>query len=75
MAEIAKKIKIYYYKEQEYVVREGQVGNDFYMILSGQVQILKNKKSLTGTSIEVNTGLINQNGSFGEMALFDEAPR
>ena len=40
---IAKKVYIEFYTEREYIVREGQFGTEFYIILSGQVEILKSK--------------------------------
>jgi CRP-like cAMP-binding protein len=49
------------------IVREGDVGGvGFYLILDGQVEVRKGKKSLAKLKV---------GEFFGEMALLDEAPR
>lgn len=59
-------------KEREFeagraIVREGDVGGlGFYLILAGQVEVRKGKKSLAKLGV---------GEFFGEMALLDEAPR
>ena len=72
--QIAKKIGIEFFAEREYIIREGTIGNEFYIILSGQVEILKSKK-VGGLQTDETMGVINSNGSFGELALFDDKPR
>lgn len=49
---------------------EYEPGNDFYMILSGQVKILKT----VGNSIKT-LDIINSGDIFGEMSLLDSQPR
>lgn len=53
------------------MIKEGDVGTEFFIVLSGQVEILKSKEVM-GQMTDESMGVINQNGSFGELALFDD---
>ena len=48
------------------IITEGDVGDEFYVVLSGEVDILKNKEVLTTLAAGVH---------LGEMAMIDNAPR
>lgn len=55
------------YEEGEYLFREGDIGYNAYVIISGSVEIfrmLKNKEKITYTILESGS-------NFGEMALFE----
>jgi CRP-like cAMP-binding protein len=52
------------------IIREGDSGDSFYLIETGQVGIWK--KTATGS---VMLGQIGPGGIFGEMALIDDRPR
>jgi len=56
----------YRYKPGQEIVAEGRVGDGFYIVLDGKVEVLKGKRVLATLS----------NGQFfGEMSLIDEQPR
>jgi len=57
--EMARKIRIAYYPERDYVLRQGDYGSEFFMVLSGQVQMLKDKKGPGGQMVEEPIGFIN----------------
>ncbi len=54
------------YKAGDTIVRQGEVGVGFFLILQGQVEVRSNGKVLATLS----TG-----GFFGEMSLIDDQPR
>lgn len=65
-----------YFKRQrcaagELIFREGGVADAFYVVLSGQVQIVKG-----GTSAQSRLmAILNPGDFFGEMGLVEQAPR
>lgn len=62
MSEVIRK-----YRDGEYIVREGEFGNEMYMIISGKVKIVKEKEGVETVLAHLGGGEI-----FGEMALFEE---
>ena len=50
----------------EVIIKEGQTGSTFYVILSGMVEVLKRK----GTR-DIVIGILGPNEFFGEMSLID----
>ncbi len=55
----------------EDVIREGEAGETMYMIISGQVSVIKNK----GEGEEIELDRIKPGDYFGEMALFEDQVR
>lgn len=58
------------YKDGEIICREGDEGNNMYVIQSGKVEVIK--KSPEG---EVTLTTLKGGDFFGEMSLFDHLPR
>ncbi|VEV55926.1 cGMP-dependent protein kinase, putative [Plasmodium vinckei vinckei] len=54
------------YEEGDYVIQEGEVGSRFYIIKTGEVEIVKNNKRLR---------TLGKNDYFGERALIYDEPR
>ena len=63
---LAREVKVRYIEPQEFVVRRGEGGLGFYLILAGEVDVRKGSRSLA----KLGAGQF-----FGEMALFDSQPR
>jgi CRP-like cAMP-binding protein len=61
------------YMAGEVVVREGEPGNELYVMLEGEAQAFKNHG--TPEEIELTTMSPTGVGYFGEIAIFDSAPR
>jgi len=59
------------YLSGEVVVREGDRGDDLYVLMEGEVQVLKNH----GTPQQVLLNTLAPVSYFGEMAILDNAPR
>jgi len=55
----------------EAVFREGEAGTELFVVLSGRVRI---SKRVPGVGEEA-LSILDPGGYFGEMALFDDAPR
>jgi len=58
------------YKPGDYIIKEGEYGNDAYVIVSGEVEIAKNIK---GEEKVLN--VLEKSDYFGEMAIIEEDHR
>ena len=56
-----------FYKEDEFIVRQGEQGSTFYIITSGTVDAIEKKKGEVNFIREMKSG-----EWFGEKALFNE---
>jgi len=57
--------------KDEIVVREGELGDTMFLIISGEVSVIRNYEAQDETVIAT----IGQDDYFGEMALFEDKPR
>ena len=57
--------------KDEIVVKEGELGDTMFLIISGEVSVIRNY----GASDETVIAAIGQDDYFGEMALFEDKPR
>ena len=61
-----------HYNKGEYIFRQGDPGNDFYIIERGEVEVIRE----TETSDQKETiGILGKGDFFGEMALINDNPR
>jgi CRP-like cAMP-binding protein len=58
------------YKDGEVIVRQGEVGECMYVIVSGKAEVLDQ-----GGGKEVRLALLGPRDSFGELAIFDRERR
>ena len=58
------------YRNGEMIVRQGEVGNCMYVIQSGKAEVLR---ELDGNNVRL--AVLEENGFFGEMAIFDHEVR
>jgi len=61
------------YSAGDVVIKEGESGETMYLIIEGNVTVSKKGKGEKGDSIELDR--ISTGDYFGEMALFEKAPR
>lgn len=66
IAAIAAVAQEHSYAAGQIIVTQGTPGQAFYMVISGQVEMLRENKSI---------GMFGPGDFFGEMALLDQAPR
>lgn len=59
----------------EVVIREGDPGNTMYLVLEGEVAVVKALADGSLTRKEFELARIGAGDYFGEMALFEDAPR
>lgn len=59
------------FKRGEFVFREDEVGDKFYLVLEGRVRI---SRTVTGMGEEA-LAILGPGAAFGEMALIDDFPR
>ena len=71
LAAIASATQELRFKANQEVIREGDPGDTLYLILEGEVAIIKNQSD--GGQIELDH--IGAQDYFGEMALFEDIPR
>ncbi len=58
------------YKDGSIIFEENSIGKEMYVILSGQVKVIKEKDS-----VETTLATLEEGEFFGEMSLFDNFPR
>lgn len=58
------------YRDSDVIFREGDQGNEMYIIKSGQVKLTK---KLYGIMVKI--AVLDEGDFFGEMSLFDDSPR
>lgn len=70
-------MKVQYFKENEFIIREGEIGDTFYLIHSGHVGIYQNRTQEFAAvkTTQVVLGNLHSGDSFGEMSLINEKPR
>lgn len=66
-------LAIKHFKTGETIIKEGEIGETFYILLEGEVQILHNTKA--GDSIALANLTAEQNVYFGETALIGSDAR
>ena len=59
------------FKAGDVIAEEGRTGNALYVILTGQVEVLKGYR----TETPLRLAALNPGEFFGEMALLEESPR
>lgn len=68
VAAIAREISV---RRGEYIFREGDVGVELYLVLSGEVRISRNVAGMGEEALAI----LKPGEAFGEMSLVDDAPR
>lgn len=68
MVKHARKIDV---KAGDFIVREGETGNRFYLIDEGEVRVVKQ----AGTDHEVELAKLGPHDFFGEMCILETLPR
>ncbi len=66
------------FNEEAVLMKEGELGDKFYIVLSGQVDVLKKMVQKKGEGHEMKNkrvALLGKGTSFGELALIHNAPR
>ncbi len=58
------------YKDGDVIFKENSIGREMYIILSGEIAIIKEK-----SGVETVLATLKEGDFFGEMALFDSHPR
>jgi len=71
LADVAKNAVLMHFKKEDYIIKENDPGDTFYIIKSGKVGVLR--KDENGNE-EIISALYPDN-FFGEMALLKEQPR
>ena len=59
------------FAKDQIVVKEGEPGDTMFLIISGEVSVIRN----VGATKETLIAKISQDDYFGEMALFEDKPR
>jgi len=60
-----------HYREGEVIIRQGEIGDHFYIIDSGQVEVLQEEPGAQPKRLRV----LGTGASFGEIALLNAQPR
>jgi len=58
------------YADGDVIIRQGELGNQMYIVISGEVSIFR-----THTGVETDLATLKAGATFGELALFDNRPR
>ncbi|MCD6109869.1 cyclic nucleotide-binding domain-containing protein [bacterium] len=71
LSDIVKNTKLEHFKQGNYIIREGELGETFYIIKSGKVEVLHKNKDGEDETIAA----LYPDNFFGEMALLSNKPR
>ena len=63
---VGREVPTRYFARGETIFREGEQGDEFFVVMRGQVEIKSGNRWFE---------TVSQNGIFGEMALIDDSPR
>jgi CRP-like cAMP-binding protein len=66
LGSIADRVEVIEFPAGRFIVRQGQIGTGFYLIVSGQARVLRGNETL-------NT--LGPGDFFGELSVLDQAPR
>ncbi|MGH2349437.1 MAG: cyclic nucleotide-binding domain-containing protein [bacterium] len=66
LSAIAERVEVIDFPAGRYIVRQGQIGTGFYLIVSGRAKVLRGSDTL-------NT--LGPGDFFGELSVLDQAPR
>ena len=62
------------FKKKEDIVKEGETGEDFYLILQGKLEVIKEVPTNEGIKGK-RIALLKNGETFGEMAILERMPR
>ncbi len=60
------------FRKGDLIIREGQPGGKFYVMINGKSRVVKSKKS--GKSKDKDLAVLSRGSVFGEMSMFSGAP-
>eukprot|EP00161_Ancyromonas_sigmoides_P015166 TRINITY_DN3983_c0_g2_i1.p1 TRINITY_DN3983_c0_g2~~TRINITY_DN3983_c0_g2_i1.p1 ORF type:complete len:582 (+),score=234.43 TRINITY_DN3983_c0_g2_i1:131-1747(+) len=72
-AELADALEQRTWQDGEYVIRQGEKGDSFFIIERGEARVTKSKKPGKGKEKDITT--LARGAYFGELALINDAPR
>ena len=67
---IARSMQIHIYKDGEKIIKQNEIGEEFFMIRSGEVIVTQNQKGEETELVRYESG-----DSFGELSLMYDEPR
>jgi putative ABC transport system ATP-binding protein len=70
LAAVAKSMRLEFYDKNEMVIREGEIGDRFYLVRSGKVAVLKENDGQLAMLGQLGSGDV-----FGQLALLRDQPR
>ena len=71
LAELAQLFTVQYFRKHQWIFREGEPGEKFYVVVSGSVAVVRD----AGEGRETILSILSTNDFFGEMSVFDTAVR
>lgn len=72
---IASSVKEKKYYSDEFIIRENEVGDEFYIIKSGSVEIIKKGATKNNHDEYYRISILNQGDTIGEIALIESSER
>src|SRR5271163_2338972 len=71
VAHIAETVTDRTYRKHDFIVREGDLGNTFFILVRGSVSVCR----IMSDGREMILAILNEGDFFGEMAMFDSSLR
>lgn len=75
LTDFVQKLPIIQLEPGEVVFREGEIGRELYVLLGGEMEVLKGPRSPRDTGRETRVAMLGPGDWFGEMSILDVMPR
>jgi CRP-like cAMP-binding protein len=72
---LSRSVEVVYYKTNEYLIKQGDIGDALYVLEEGQVAVTRTDPDENGVNITRNIAVIGPHRLFGEVSLMTDEPR
>jgi len=72
---LSRSVEVVYYNTNEYLIKQGDIGDALYVLEEGQVAVTRTDPDENGVNITRNIAVLGPHRLFGEVSLMTDEPR